>query len=137
VSYRHPAVLAKMAASLDQISSGRFILGMGAGWHQQNTRPTGFLSIGARLKGSTRRDHRPQDVDGGGRSFFGEQFHIEDAYCRPSAADAESTDSRRRHRRARAAAHRRRARHDLEQPGLGASQPGAQDGRAARPLRQT
>src|SRR5438094_10654969 len=30
-SYRHPAVLAKMAASLDVISSGRLVLGMGAG----------------------------------------------------------------------------------------------------------
>ncbi len=33
-TYRHPAVVANMAASLDQISGGRLHLGMGAGWMQ-------------------------------------------------------------------------------------------------------
>lgn len=33
-SFRNPALLAKMADSLDEISDGRFILGIGAGWHQ-------------------------------------------------------------------------------------------------------
>lgn len=31
-SFRYPAVLAKMASTLDEISKGRFILGIGAGW---------------------------------------------------------------------------------------------------------
>lgn len=32
--FRNPALLAKMAHTLDEISNGRVILGVGAGWHQ-------------------------------------------------------------------------------------------------------
>ncbi|MFZ5853963.1 MAG: LLM class flavin-dependent oxidoreductase [Chloroflexota bacterium] len=33
-TFRHPAVLAKQATVLDQLTGGRFILGLGAGWHE-------------------------------------------------------------------------------------------------------
>ena len=31
--FRHPGIIAKMAENLDEISGGRFVLGLGAGWH--------------------------------------------------------------------------------------------------------
>lgn len=35
VSFRHPAVLYKMGVTIDEISSGRFTLGLGAGWLEE------------------------------------------------------------------------------------------------------
>jgi F420-dependent oxidoreductase-like protein len=40
--YRNPAMLAKMATSLDLISHGRLILGMGAGWHRREHEAYGW-----------------------------------------------------------------------------------------------
>jgi F420-dependent oxidoreductase-like protein len=34
MTFRHPAILARMAAAVDQLSGGRFILGVGAGWNE-------------------------------------------------------------------------------------------------------
>lgn len=41
-SYRHPPLLAKMAASLQHLSGGRFILGYGAGWVEEEYRAYGY-----------------------------------------------------------------------------------------------
>ncbi|MFZ2207752.1 MAG: LLM class flavin-dependent oxidoreductase [Porticoccaceae bacterium] len=41
-SYRNPALLAKISSTLDQISNGRFILGLGAGWFGAEYRAHGY-----------------------------------------------------------------------------------------------
>ena len=40
--FRNPALLAKMAHTLDEVSAGRLILGMGAGWHQPEFEAFGY-----------------------------------------------------------------------------------------------
>jgi alkanesulfonate monooxygenase SsuD/methylene tetrahydromethanopterin reductase-like flavin-dependent oxidoreductase (luciferase family) len=42
MSFRNPAYLAKLADTIDEISGGRLILGVGAGWHQAEYRAFGF-----------------------------------------------------------------------------------------------
>jgi alkanesulfonate monooxygenase SsuD/methylene tetrahydromethanopterin reductase-like flavin-dependent oxidoreductase (luciferase family) len=41
-NFRNPGVIAKMAATLEEISHGRLILGLGAGWHQPEYAGFGF-----------------------------------------------------------------------------------------------
>lgn len=51
-TYRHPAVTAKMAASLDHISGGRLNLGIGAGWFEKEHADFGidFKTVPGRLQ---------------------------------------------------------------------------------------
>lgn len=51
-TYRHPAVLAKMAATLDHMTGGRAILGLGSGWQQNEHRQYGipFHTVRGRLE---------------------------------------------------------------------------------------
>jgi len=51
VTYRNPALLAKMVTTLDVVSKGRAVLGLGAAWHEEEHRGYGFEfpPIGERL----------------------------------------------------------------------------------------
>ena len=57
-TYRHPAVLAKMAATLDHVSDGRAILGLGAAWHEGEHAMYGL---------AVSKHRRPSVEDGRGR----------------------------------------------------------------------
>lgn len=51
VTYRHPAMLAKMAVTLDHVTNGRAVLGLGAAWHETEHRMYGmdFPGVGERM----------------------------------------------------------------------------------------
>jgi alkanesulfonate monooxygenase SsuD/methylene tetrahydromethanopterin reductase-like flavin-dependent oxidoreductase (luciferase family) len=42
IGYHSPAMIAKKSATIDQISNGRFILGLGSGWHEPEYLGFGF-----------------------------------------------------------------------------------------------
>ena len=50
-TYRHPAVLAKMAATVDHITNGRVVLGIGSGWQENEHTQYGlpFYTVAERL----------------------------------------------------------------------------------------
>jgi F420-dependent oxidoreductase-like protein len=86
VSYRSPAVLAKMGATLDVISGGRLELGLGAGWFEREYRAYGipFPRVGERIA------HLDESLDviramwtTERPTFSGKYFAIDDAVCDP------------------------------------------------------
>ena len=48
-SYRNPALLALMAATLQNLSGGRFIMGIGAGWKEDEYRSITAIPIPSRV----------------------------------------------------------------------------------------
>ncbi|MBI1802482.1 MAG: LLM class flavin-dependent oxidoreductase [Chloroflexi bacterium] len=85
-SYRHPALLAKMAATLHYLSDGRFILGIGAGWKDDEYRAYGwpFPSPGVRTR---QLDEYTQVIKlmltQSPASFEGKYYSIKDAHNDP------------------------------------------------------
>lgn len=82
VGYRNPASIAKAASTLDHISRGRFELGLGAGWHEQEARAFGydFPSVGTRLD---MLDEATTIIRGmltqERTTFHGKHYHVENA----------------------------------------------------------
>jgi alkanesulfonate monooxygenase SsuD/methylene tetrahydromethanopterin reductase-like flavin-dependent oxidoreductase (luciferase family) len=84
--YRNPALLAKMSATLQHLSDGRFVLGIGAGWHEEEYRAYGYgyPSRGARVGQLAEAIQiiRALWTDSPA-TFQGEHYTIEGAYCEP------------------------------------------------------
>lgn len=85
-SFRTPALLAKIATSLDHASNGRLILGLGAGWQDKEYYTHGypFPPIGERLEQLDEclqilKAMWTQDVPG----FKGKHFEVREAYNNP------------------------------------------------------
>jgi alkanesulfonate monooxygenase SsuD/methylene tetrahydromethanopterin reductase-like flavin-dependent oxidoreductase (luciferase family) len=85
-SYRNPALTAKMAANLQFLSGGRFILGIGAGWKEDEYRAYGYPYPPARQRIEELEDavniiramwrNAPA-------TYTGRQYSVAEAYCEP------------------------------------------------------
>jgi F420-dependent oxidoreductase-like protein len=87
VSFRHPVFTARMGKDVDDLSGGRLVLGVGAGWQVREHRNFGFdlLEVGPRLDrfeegleviSRLLRSDTPVDFDG-------EYYHLEEAILLP------------------------------------------------------
>ena len=86
-TFHHPSLLANRAATIDRISGGRFVLGMGAGWQVNEHRAYGVDLLSAKDR-VDRFEEAIQIVrsllDGGRTSFTGTHFTFDDAPCEPT-----------------------------------------------------
>ncbi len=85
-TYRHPAVLANMAATVDQITGGRFTLGVGAGW-QVNEHEQYGIELPAVKQRLDRFTEALEILHGLLRqpktTVHGRYYRVTDAYCEP------------------------------------------------------
>lgn len=85
-SFRNPALLAKMGATLQFLSGGRFLFGIGAGWHAEEYQAYGyeFPPAGVRVQ---QLEEALQIITAmwteQQASFTGTYYRVIDAYCEP------------------------------------------------------
>lgn len=86
IHYRHPAVLANMAATLDVISGGRLELGLGAGWNEEESGAYG-IALGSPAQRSDRLEEACEVITGlltqEQTDFTGSHYRLTEARCEP------------------------------------------------------
>jgi alkanesulfonate monooxygenase SsuD/methylene tetrahydromethanopterin reductase-like flavin-dependent oxidoreductase (luciferase family) len=87
--YRNPALLAKMAATLDYLTGGRVILGIGAGWQADEYLAYGYPYPSA----GTRIEQLGEVIDivramwtQSPASYDGRHYQVREAFCEPRPA---------------------------------------------------
>lgn len=86
IVYRHPAILAKISATLDVLSKGRLFMGIGAAWNQEES-----FAYGIPFPSTKERLLRLEEViqiihkmwTKSTATFNGKYYQIKDAYCNP------------------------------------------------------
>jgi alkanesulfonate monooxygenase SsuD/methylene tetrahydromethanopterin reductase-like flavin-dependent oxidoreductase (luciferase family) len=83
-SYRNPGLLGMMAATLQNLTGGRFILGLGAGWAEEEYRAFGYDYP----SGGTRVAQLAETIElvkalwtSSPATYHGEWYHLENARC--------------------------------------------------------
>ena len=85
-SFRNPALVAKMGATLQFMSGGRFLLGMGAGWHEEEYLAYGypFPPAGQRVEELDEAMHIIKALWTEEKATFeGKHYRVKEAYCEP------------------------------------------------------
>jgi F420-dependent oxidoreductase-like protein len=85
-TYRSPALVAKQAVTIDQMSNGRLIIGLGAGWHVPEHKAYGFTfpSAGERVSRFAEAMQVIKALTTQERSTFnGRYYQLEDAPFEP------------------------------------------------------
>ncbi len=86
IPYRHPAVLANMAATVDIVSNGRLELGIGAGWFEKECAAYG-IDLGSLRERFDRFEEALAVITGmlsqETTTFRGSYFEVTDAMCNP------------------------------------------------------
>jgi len=86
IHYRHPAVLANMAATLDIVSGGRLEVGVGAGWNEEESGAYG-IDLGTPRERSDRFEEGVEVIASllsqETTTFKGDYYQLTDARCEP------------------------------------------------------
>lgn len=87
VTFRHPSIVARMAAAVDDLSGGRLVLGIGAGWQEREHHNFGIPFPPTHVRFGMLRDYlevvtlllRSDEPV----SFDGDYYHLHDAILLP------------------------------------------------------
>ena len=89
--YRHPAITANLAATVDHIAGGRFHLGLGAGWYQLESRAYG-IPLGSLKERFDRFDEGVEVIVSlltqPFTTFKGHYYQLDNARCEPKPVQA-------------------------------------------------